>query len=173
MIYLGSDHRGFALKEKIKEWLTEWGYQYEDMGAFEFNKDDDYPDFISKAAERVSQDPDNSKAIIMGGSGQGEAMVANRYKGVRAAVFYGPPFKKLGWYFLIGLLGRGGIAMSQRGEFANLQELVKLSREHNNANILSLGASCIDYNIAKKVIKLWLNTPFSNDERHKRRINKF
>src|SRR3990167_1148356 len=153
MIYLAADHRGFELKNKIKEWLKEWGYEYEDMGAFEFDKDDDYPDFISKAAEKVSQDPDNSKAIILGGSGQGEAMVANRYKGVRAAVYYG-----------------------------GSEEIVKLSREHNNANILSLGLAIgstfegsvpMDEETAKKAIKVWLEAPFPGEERHKRRLAKF
>jgi len=144
MIYLASDHRGFELKEKIKEWLKKWGYEYEDMGAFEYDKDDDYPDFVSKVAEKVSQDSDKSKAIILGSSGQGEAMVANRYKGVRAAVYYG-----------------------------GSEEIIKLSREHNNANILSLGASFIDEETANKAIKLWLETAFSDAERHKRRITKF
>lgn len=143
MIYLATDHRGFQLKEKIKGWLKEWGYQYEDMGAFEYNESDDYPDFISKAAEKVSQDPENSKAIILGGSGQGEAMVANRYKGVRAVVFYG-----------------------------GTEEVIKMSREHNNANILSLGASFLDEEIVKKAVKLWLETPFSGEGRHIRRISK-
>lgn len=144
MIYLAADHRGFEIKEKVKGWLKDWGYEYEDMGAFELNKDDDYPDFISKAAENVSQDPENSKAIILGGSGQGEAMVANRYKGVRAAVYYGGP-----------------------------DEVIKLSKEHNNANILSLGTFFVDEGTAMKAVKLWLVTPFSGEERHVRRISKF
>src|SRR3990167_965288 len=143
-IYLATDHRGFELKEKIKGWLKERGYEYEDMGAFEFDKDDDYPDFISKAAEKVSQDPDNSRAIILGGSGQGEAMVANRYKGVRAVVYYGGP-----------------------------KEIVKLSREHNDANMLSFGARFVKEDEALAAIKLWLETPFSGDERHARRLAKF
>lgn len=143
MIYLATDHRGFQLKEKTKTWLSEWGYQYEDMGAFEYNPDDDYPDFVQKAAEKVSENPEQDKAIILGGSGQGEAMAANRYKGVRAAVFYGGP-----------------------------EEMIKISREHNNANILSLGADFLDDDIAKRAIKLWLDTPFSGEERHIRRINK-
>ncbi len=144
MIYLATDHRGFQLKEKIKQWLSEWGYKYEDMGAFKYSKDDDYPDFIHKAAEKVSADPENSKAIILGGSGQGEAMVANRYKGVRAAVYYG-----------------------------NSEEMIKMSREHNDANVLSLGTSFLSEEATKSAIKLWLDTPFSGDERHKRRLVKF
>lgn len=143
MIYLATDHRGFQLKEKIKQWLSEWGYQYEDMGAFEYNQDDDYPDFVRKAAQAVANDLERSRGIILGGSGQGEAMVANRYKGVRAAVYYG-----------------------------DSEEMIKMSREHNDANILSLGVDFLDDDITKKSIKLWLETPFSEEERHKRRISK-
>lgn len=153
MIYLATDHRGFQLKEKIKEWLKEWGYQYEDLGAFEYNPDDDYPDFIKKAAEKVSDDPENSKAIILGGSGQGEAMVANRYKGVRAAVYYSPAYAK-----------------ASAGK--DSEEMIKMSREHNDANVLALGASFINEDTAKKAIELWLETPFSGEERHNRRIKK-
>lgn len=144
MVYLATDHRGFQLKEKIKEWLKEWGYQYEDMGAFEYNQDDDYPDFVRLAAQKVSENPEESKAIILGGSGQGEAMVANRYKGARASVYYG----------------------------GNADWVIKMTREHNNSNILSLGVSFLDEGIAQKAIKLWLETPFSGEERHKRRIEK-
>ena len=173
MIYLASDHRGFELKNKIKEWLKEWGYEYEDMGAFEFNEDDDYPDFISKAAEAVANDPERSRGIILGASGQGEAMVANRHKNVRAVVFYGPPFqfKEMPWLKWL-LFSTGGVVVPQNLEFPIFKKLVKLSREHNDANVLSLGASFIDYNVAKNVIKLWLETSFSGDERHVRRINK-
>ena len=141
--YLATDHRGYELKEKIKTWLSEWGYEYEDCGAFKYDENDDYPDFVKKAAEKVSQDPESSKAIILGVSGQGEAMVANRYKGVRAAVYYG-----------------------------NSDEIIKLSREHNNANVLSLGAGFLDEETAKKSIKLWLEIKFSGEERHRRRITK-
>jgi ribose 5-phosphate isomerase B len=143
MIYLAADHRGFQLKGKIKEWLTEWDYQYEDMGAFEYNESDDYPDFIHSAARKVLENPIENKAIILGGSGQGEAMTANRYKGVRAAVYYG-----------------------------GSDEIVKLSRQHNNANMLSLGVSFINEEMAKAMIKLWLDTPFNGEERHERRIKK-
>jgi ribose 5-phosphate isomerase B len=146
MIYLATDHRGFNLKEKIKLWLKEWGYDYEDMGAFEFDQNDDYPDFISEAAQRVSQNPKHSMAIILGSSGQGEAMVANRYKGVRAIVFYGPSDKF---------------------------EIIKLGRQHNDSNVLSLGASFLNDETAKEAIKIWLETPFSGEERHIRRISKF
>lgn len=145
MIYLAADHRGFELKEKIKQWLINWNYEFQDMGAFEYNKDDDYPDFVRKAAEAVANDSEQSRGIILGGSGQGEAMVANRYKGVRAAVFYG-----------------GGA-----------EWVIKITREHNDANILSLGTSFLTDDEAQKSIKLWLDTPFSGEERHKRRLAKF
>ena len=143
MIYLASDHRGFQLKEKIKTWLTEWGYEFQDFGAFEYNPEDDYPDFIKKAAEKVSLDLENSKAVILGGSGQGEAVVANRYKGVRAIVYY-----------------------------SDSEEMIKMSREHNNANVLSLGASFISEEEAKRALEIWLKTEFTGEERHKRRVAK-
>lgn len=143
-IYLGTDHAGFLLKEKITQWLTEWGYEYEDLGAHELNEQDDYPDFIAPVAKAVAEDPENRRGIILGGSGQGEAMVANRFCGVRAAIYYGGPI-----------------------------EIVRLSREHNDANILSLGARFLSEEETKKAIRLWLETPFSAEERHVRRLKKF
>lgn len=142
-VYLATDHAGFELKEKLKVFLEELGYEVKDFGAFEYNPDDDYPDFISKAAEAVSKDPENSKAIVLGGSGQGEAIVANKFPGARAVVFYGGSF-----------------------------DIIKLSREHNDANILSLGARFLSEEESREAVKLWLTTPFSNEERHKRRIDK-
>ncbi len=146
-IYLGTDHAGFELKEKIKVFLeTEIDCEIEDFGAFEFDGVDDYPDFIFPVAEQVAEDWNNgieNFGIIFGGSGQGEAMVANRADGVRATVFYG-----------------------------GSEEIIKLSREHNNANILSLGARFVDFEEVKEMIKLWLDTEFSGEERHERRIEK-
>ncbi|MDP3731187.1 MAG: RpiB/LacA/LacB family sugar-phosphate isomerase [bacterium] len=171
MIYLGADHRGFELKEKIKKWLVEWSYQYEDMGALEFNKDDDYVDFVSKVGAKVSEDPENNKGIVLGMSGQGEAMVANKFKGVRAAVFYGPSYPKKG--FKRWLLVLGGDANVAEGIYDDkLKEVINLSREHNDANVLSLGASFLHDRAAKHFVKLWLETKFSGEERHVRRINK-
>lgn len=141
-IYLASDHAGFELKEALKKYLAGLGYEVEDKGAFSLNPEDDYPDFIRPVAEAVVADPDN-RGIVLGGSGQGEAMVANRYTGVRAAVYYG----------------------GQR-------EILKLSRAHNNANVLSLAARFISEQEAKEAVKLWLETPFSGNERHIRRIEK-
>lgn len=141
-IYTGSDHAGFELKEKLIPYLKELGHEVEDKGAFEFNPSDDYPDFVKPVAEAVSQDP-SSKGIVLGGSGEGEAMATEGFPHVRPAVWYG----------------------------GNL-EIIKLSREHNDANILALGARFINESEAKEAVKLWLETPFSGDERHVRRIDK-
>ncbi|MEK7537286.1 MAG: RpiB/LacA/LacB family sugar-phosphate isomerase [Patescibacteria group bacterium] len=178
MIYLAADHRGYQLKERIKEWLKEWRYEFQDMGAFEYNQDDDYPDFVHRAAQKVSENPEQDKAIILGGSGQGEAMVANRYKGIRAAVFYGPSFetgapKSWRWESWLLVLGGGGsLGVAEGIIYEKFKEIIKMSREHNNSNVLSLGASFLHEKTAKGLIKLWFETSFSNEERHKRRIEK-
>src|SRR3989338_2165835 len=137
MVYLASDHAGFALKEKIKAFLIDAGYAVKDFGAFAYEAEDDYPDFVAKAAEAVEENSGEDRAVVFGGSGQGEAMVANRYKGVRAVVYYGGP-----------------------------KEIVKLSREHNNANVLSIGARFVKEDEALAAVKLWLETPFSGEEQH-------
>ena len=142
MIYLATDHAGFELKEKIKKYLVELGMEVEDLGAHEFNPEDDYPDFVRPVAEAVANDPERSRGIIFGGSGQGEAIVVNKVKGIRAAVYYGGPV-----------------------------DIVKLSRQHNDANILSLGARFITLEQAKEAIKVWLDTKFEGG-RHKRRMHK-
>lgn len=143
-IYFATDHAGFALKESLLPYVRDvLGYVVEDCGARAYDTEDDYPDFISLASSAVSQDPDNARAIILGGSGQGEAMVANRFSGVRATVYYG-----------------------------GSPEIIALSREHNNANVLSLGARFVTEEEAKDVVKKWLELPFSGDERHVRRISK-
>ncbi|MBH10503.1 MAG: ribose-5-phosphate isomerase [Candidatus Marinimicrobia bacterium] len=141
-IHLATDHAGLELKNNIKEYLIGKGYSITDHGAHEYDADDDYPDFIFPCAIAVAADPNRSRGIILGGSGQGEAMAANRIKGVRAAVFYGSE-----------------------------PEIVRLSREHNNANILSLGARFISKEEIYKVIKNWLAEPFEGG-RHQRRIDK-
>lgn len=141
-IYIGSDHAGFILKEKIKEYLSSLQYKVIDKGAFELNPTDDYPDFIIPTAEAVARD-NESLGIVLGGSGEGEQISANKVDGVRAIEYYG------------GHL-----------------EIVKLGREHNNANILSLGARFVNDEEALHAVKLFIETPFSNDERHIRRINK-
>ena len=158
-IYLGSDHAGFELKEKLKTYLVGLGYEMEDKGAFTLNKDDDYPDFILPVAEAVSIDSE-SKGIVLGMSGQGEAMCANRIPGVRAVVFYGPkePIQP------VDVTGR---------QSSDPFEIIKLAREHNNANVLSIGARFVTEDEAKFAIELFLSTKFSEDERHIRRLEKF
>lgn len=148
-IYLATDHAGFQLKEKIKSFLSKEGHYVEDFGAYKYEESDDYPDFISKAAEAVSKNPED-KAIILGASGQGEAIVANKFKGIKAAVYYG-------------------------SQADDPYEIVMLSRLHNNANILSLGAKFLTEQQALEAVKIWLDTPFDGGpggERHVRRINK-
>ena len=141
IIHIATDHAGLELKEKVKSYLSKLDYEVIDHGAYEYDALDDYPDFILPCAKAVSNDL-NSKGIILGGSGQGEAMAANRVKGVRAAVFYNGP-----------------------------DEIIKLSRQHNDANILSLGARFMSDHEMYKIIELWLSTDFESG-RHKRRIEK-
>ena len=140
-IYIAADHAGFNLKKYLKKQLLADGYDIEDCGAFDFDPLDDYPDFIIPAAEKVANQP-NSRGIIIGGSGQGEAMAANRIQGVRAAVYYDGPI-----------------------------DIVKLSRLHNNANILSLGARFLSVERATEILNIWLEEKFEG-ERHENRINK-
>lgn len=141
-VYLATDHAGFELKEKIKDFLVKEGFEVKDFGAETLDPEDDYPDLISKAAEEISKDP-TSKAIILGGSGQGEAMVANKFPNVRAAVYYG-----------------------------SLKEMPSLTRQHNDTNILSLGARFLTAEEAIEAVKIFLQTAFSGDARHIRRIEK-
>ena len=159
-IYIGSDHTGFEIKEKLKTYLSDLGlgYEVEDKGAFSYNPDDDYPDFIRPVAEAVAKDS-NSRGIILGGSGQGEAMCANRVPGVRAAVFY------------TEALPPGAIDI--KGEKSNDPfEIVKLARVHNDANILSLSVRFLSEDQIKFATQLFLKTEFKGEERHIRRIKK-
>ncbi len=148
-IYLASDHAGFKLKEKLKKYLVELGYEIKDFGAFKYDPEDDYPDFVRKAAEAVSEDIGhsvfNSRGIILGGSGQGEAIIANRFREIRAVVC---------------------------DDNKDLKTKVKAWREHNNSNVLSFGTRFIDKGSAIKAVKIWLETPFTNELRHLRRLEK-
>lgn len=150
-ILVGSDHAGFGLKEKLRVYLTELGYEVEDKGAYEYNETDDYPDFIIPLAREISQHPNELRGIIFGGSGQGEAMAANKFSGVRAAVYYG---------------ARQSIVQEEG------MSIIRVSREHNDANVLSLGARFITEEEMKEAVKEWLDIPFVPIERHKRRLTK-
>ena len=141
-IYTASDHVGFKLKEKLKKYLDNEGYEIKDFGSHKYNKLDDYPDFVIPLAKALSKDK-KFKGAILGKSGQGEAITATKVKGIRAVVYYG----------------------------GNLN-IIKLSRQHNDSNVLSLGAGFLSYQEAVKAVDLWLKTPFSNALRHKRRLGK-
>ena len=155
-VYLGSDHAGFSLKEAIKTFLTENGYDVEDCGAPTLDPEDDYTQYIPPVAQKVSQDS-ASKGIIFGGSGQAEAMLANKFPQIRAAVFYGPvlPKEKID---VEGTVSIDPLAM------------IWLTRQHNDANILSLGARFLTEGQAKEAVEKWLTTDFSHAKRHERRI---
>lgn len=149
-VFIASDHAGFELKKKIIEFLIkEMNYEVSnvvDVGPYSYDENDDYPDYVIPCARKVSRNSDeNGEAvgIVIGGSGQGEAIAANKVKGIRAVVYYG-----------------------------GNKKIIVLSKEHNNANMLSLGARFMSTRKAKNVVKLWLETKFLNEERHVRRIEK-
>ena len=141
MIYIGADHRGFKLKGDVKKFLAEKNYQFEDMGNFTFDQNDDYTDFAKLVAQKVSEKPKESKGILICGSGVGVDITANKFHGVRSAL-------------------------------ADDIVTAKQSREHDNTNVLSLPADEVSYDLAKQIISVWLETPFSNGEKYKRRIDK-
>jgi len=147
-IYIGTDHAGFELKNELIPFIKKLGYEVVDCGAYKFDKEDDYPDFVELVAKAVALNPEHNHGIIIGMSGQGEAIVANRFPNVRATVFYG------------------------YSSFFSKDDVIKLGREHNDSNVLSLGAGFIKIKEAKRAVKTWLTTNFSNKERHIRRIKK-
>ncbi len=143
IIHLATDHAGFEMKEFLKEALLKLDYEVVDHGNYRYEQRDDFNDFIKLAAEEVSLNPDEDRAIIFGGSGQGEAMQANRFPNVRAAVYY---------------------------HFD--PEIIKVSREHNNANILSIGARFLSQEEMLESVLFWLEIPFSKKPRYIRRNEK-
>lgn len=140
-IFIASDHAGYHLKKQLKQYLDVKGYEVEDIGAHELDEADDYPDFIIPCAQKVAKEKD-SMGIVIGGSGNGEAIAANKVKGIRAAVYNG-----------------------------GKPEIGRLAKEHNNANVLSLGARFISEEDAKRVVTLWLDSKFEGG-RHERRLEK-
>src|SRR3990167_1538161 len=141
-IYIAADHAGFHLKKQLIQYLKVKDFEVEDCGAYELDEADDYPDFIIPCAQKVSSDP-KSVGIVIGGSGQGEAICANKVKGIRAAIYNGGDAKMIG----------------------------RLAKEHNNANILSLGARLISADDAKKTVTAWLDAEFEGG-RHIKRLDK-
>lgn len=163
-VYLASDHAGFELKGTLVAYLRTLGYAVTDMGASTFAPGDDYPDYITPCAQKVAQENAHSAVaqafgIILGGSGQGEAMAANRVSGARAAVFYG--------------LAHVSAALDTANPGDDGYAIVRLAREHNDANLLSLGARFLKEEEAKEAVRFFLETPFSGDARHQRRLAEF
>ena len=138
-IALGSDHAGFELKAAVIALLHELGHETIDCGT-DSKESVDYPDFIRPAAESVARG-EADRAIVIGGSGNGEAIAANKVRGIRCALCHDVT-------------------------------TARLSREHNDANALSLGARIVGSEVARDIVTAWLATPYSNDERHTRRIRK-
>jgi len=138
-IALGSDHGGYRLKENLKKYLKELNIQYEDFGC-DSEKSVDYPDIGFEVSSEVRKG-NYEQGILICGTGIGMSVVANKVRGIRAALCY--------------------------NEFA-----ARYSREHNNANILVLGGRVIGSGLAKEIVKIWLNTEFSQEERHINRLNK-
>src|SRR4051812_29761101 len=137
-VFLGSDHAGYELKQHLVGRLAEIGHEPVDCGPAAFDAADDYPPFVLRAAERTVAEP-GSFGIVIGGSGNGEAIAANKVKGARAA---------LAWS----------------------EETARLARQHNDANVLSIGARMHDLDTATRFVELFLATPFSKEERHARPI---
>lgn len=138
-VYLGSDHAGFELKNHLVEWLTANGHEPVDCGPHVYDALDDYPPFCLRAAERTAADA-GSLGIVIGGSGNGEQIAANKVRGVRSA---------LAWS----------------------EQTAALAREHNDANVLSIGGRMHTQEEAVKFVELFLTTPYSHEERHQRRID--
>ena len=138
MIYLGADHGGFDLKEKIKKWLTEWGYQWEDLGNKEYKENDDYPQYAFSVASKVAENG-GARGVLICRSAVGMVIAANKVKGTKAVACYD-----------------AGMA--------------RLSREHNDTNILALSADLSDEEQVKEILKTWLTMEFSGEERHVRRL---
>jgi ribose 5-phosphate isomerase B len=155
-IAVTTDHAGFEALQNLKTYIESLGHEVIDFGPKNLDMDDDYPDYMFPAAEAIASG-ECEKGIILGGSGQGEAMASNRIKGVRAAVFYGPVSAKA--------------PVDAEGHISgDPYEIVKLSRQHNDANILSLSGRFLTLEEMQTAIKIWLETPFTGIERHARRI---
>jgi ribose 5-phosphate isomerase B len=158
-IYLATDHAGLDLKEAVKKYLTEQNLPVEDCGAFGFDANDDYPDFVSKAANKVRADQ-GSFGIVFGGTGQGEAMVANKFKGIRCALFYAPA------------VPHSATDINATTASTDPFEMLKVTRQHNDSNMLALSGRFLTAEEAVQAVKIFLATPFTNEERHVRRIGK-
>ncbi len=148
-IAIASDHAGFELKKYFISLLEEMGLEITDFGPLLYDENDDYPDYVKSVGEYISKNhnPEEYRGIIIGGSGQGENICANRFENVRSILVYG-------------------------NDFDLNQNIVKLTREHNDANVISFAARFIEEKEAGELLKIWLSEKFSGDERHIRRIDK-
>ncbi len=140
-IFIGADHRGLELKEKLKQFLSNKGYTVFDKGNDHYDETDDYPDFAGLVAQEVAEDPDNRRGILICGSGVGIDVVANKFSRVRSAL-------------------------------ASNSDQAFSSRNDVDANVLCMAADFLDEEEAKKILSVWLQTSFSKEERHKRRLRK-
>lgn len=143
-VHIATDHAGLEFKDKLNAHLTERGHEVVDHGAYEYDAQDDYPDFIIGAAEGVAEDQRNdveALGVVFGGSGNGEQMAANKVVGIRAALIWN-------------------------------EDTARLARQHNDANVASIGARQHTEDEALHLIDLFVDEPFSGDERHVRRIGK-
>ena len=138
-VHIGGDHAAFELHQELLTFLADEGHEVTDHGPFEYDAVDDYPVFVIRAAQAVSADP-GSRGIVLGGSGNGEQMAANKVAGIRAALCYNA-------------------------------ELAKLAREHNDAQILSMGGRMQSVEESKEMVRVFLATDFTGEERHQRRID--
>jgi len=171
-VYFAADHAGLDLKAQLISYVQSLStagvpYETEDCGAFEFDKADDYPDFVGRAGQLLAVDVAQgaeSRAVVLGASGQGEAIAMNRFKGVRCALYYGSPFAKA---------SEGQASPATQTDMSGKElGILAGSREHNNANALSLGARFLSLDEAKAAVQEWLVAPFPAEERHARRIKK-
>lgn len=153
-IAIAADHAGFRLKEALKTFLESEGHEIMDFGAMSEDLGDDYVDFVRPAAQAVAQG-EVDRAIVVGSSGEGEAMAANKLRGVRAVVYYGPAER-----------------LADSHKVGHEKSIIEASRTDNDSNVLALGASFVPLEDAKRVVAEWLSLQFSHEERHVRRIAK-
>lgn len=137
-VHVGADHAAFEMLNELVAFLEAEGHEVTNHGPHAYDAQDDYPVFVLRAAEAVAADPD-ALGVVLGGSGNGEQMAANKVRGVRAALCYD-------------------------------EELARLAREHNDARVLSIGARMSEPDVARAMVRTFVGTPFSGDERHVRRI---
>ena len=141
MIYLGADHGGFALKEQLKTWLTDWQLEFTDLGATVLDPADDYPDFALAVAQAVAVAPAEHRGILACRSAAGVVIAANKVKSIRAVA----PLTA---------------------------QAAQHSREHNDANVIGLSGDWLDETTTKTIVQTWLQTSFSGEARHQRRLDK-